>query len=164
MIAGADGILIADDIAYRQSTTVSPTLLRELFFPSLARQVNGIAPLEVPVFFHSDGNLNGVIDDLVAIGFQGLQGIESAAGMDLARLKAAYGERVCLWGNLDPGDLFMDRNAEDLQKSVQDIIEGATGGGGFIFGTSSGLVGGMRPENINVVYQAVLSPVRCEKR
>ncbi len=95
------------------------------------------------------------MDDLVEVGFQGLQCLEPEAGMDLARLKAAYGERICLWGNLDPGDLFLERDSEELQRRVQDMIEVAAPGGGFIFGTSSGLVDGMRPENIEAVYRAV---------
>jgi len=153
--AGADGILIADDIAYRQGTTMSPKALRDFFFPSLERQLIGMAPLKIPVFFHSDGNLNAVMDDLVEIGFQGLQCLEPEAGMDLARLKAAYGERICLWGNLDPRDLFLERDSEELEKRVRDMIEVAAPGGGFIFGTSSGLVDGMRPGNIEGVYRAV---------
>jgi len=155
--AGADGVLIADDIAYQKNTIVGPSVLRELFFPSLRRQLEEIAHLQIPVFFHSDGNLNAVIDDLVDIGFQGLQCLESRAGMDLARLKATYGERTCLWGNLDPTDLFLERDSEELEQGVRDIIEAAAAGGGYIFGTSSGLAEGMRLENLEVVYQAALS-------
>lgn len=153
--AGANGILIADDIAHNQGTTVNPRALREFFFPSLRRQLDGIACSKIPVFFHSDGNLNAVIDDLVEIGFQGLQCIESGAGMDLAHLKGTYGKRLCLWGSFDPRDLFLERNAEELERRVRHIIDVAAPGGGFIFGTSSGLVGGMRPENLAVVYRVV---------
>ena len=152
---GADGVLIADDIAHQSGTTVNPKDLRDFFFPSLGRQLSGMNCLEIPVFFHSDGNLNAVMDDLVEIGFKGVQCLESGAGMDLIRLKAAYGKSVCLWGNLDPGDLFPARDPEDLKKRVQDIIDVAAPGGGFIFGTSSGLVDGMRPGNIEAVYHTV---------
>jgi uroporphyrinogen decarboxylase len=152
---GADGILIADDIAYNQGTTINPQVLRDVFFPSLGRQLSGMTRLRIPVFFHSDGNFNAVIDDLVDMGFRGFQCLESGAGMDLARLKAAHGKRVCLWGNLDPGDLFLERSPEDLEKRVRDITDVAAPGGGFIFGTSSGLVEGMRPGNIETVYRAV---------
>jgi uroporphyrinogen decarboxylase len=153
--AGADGILIADDIAYKQGTTINPKDLKDLFFPSLERQLSGMADSQIAVFFHSDGNLNAVMDDLVEVGFQGLQCLESGAGMDLAYLKAVYGERICFWGNLDPEDLFLERSPEALRNRVQTMIDVAAPGGGFIFGTSSGLVKGMRPENIEAVYHAV---------
>jgi len=157
---GANGVLIADDIAYRQGTIVDPDLLREILFPSLARQIRGMASIKMPVFFHSDGNLNAVLDDIVELGFQGLHCLEAAAGMDLARIKANYGERVCLWGNLDAKHLFLDQKTEDLEKIVKNSLEVAAPYDGFIFGTSSGLVRGMRPQNIEAVYRAVHSQGR----
>jgi uroporphyrinogen decarboxylase len=153
--AGADGVLIADDIAYNQGTTVSPEALRNFFFPTLARQVKGIASLKIPVFFHSDGNLNAVMDDLVGSGVHGVQCLEPAAGMDLGQLKARYGDRICLWGNLDPENLFLKRAVADLQRTVRGIIHTGAPGGGFIFGSTSGLVNGMRRENLEVAYRAV---------
>jgi uroporphyrinogen decarboxylase len=153
--SGANGILIADDIAHKQGTSISPKTLRDLFFPSLQRQLDGMAHLRLPIFFHSDGNLNAVMDDLVGIGFQGLHCLESGAGMDLASLKATYGKRICLWGNLDPQNLFLEEESEELKKKVKQVIDVAAPGGGFIFGSSSGLVEGMRPKNIETVYRLV---------
>jgi uroporphyrinogen decarboxylase len=153
--AGADGILIADDIAYNQGTTVSPETLRAFFFPSLERQVREIASLGVPVFFHSDGNLNAVMDDLVKTGVHGVQCLEPQAGMDLGFLKTRYGDRICLWGNLDPEDLFLKRDPLNLRRTITRIVQTGSPGGGFIFGTTSGLVDGMRWENLEMAYRAV---------
>ena len=153
--AGAHGVLIADDIAYNQGTTVSPEALRNFFFPSLARQVKEMAPLKTPVFFHSDGNLNAVMDDLVTSGVQGVQCLEPTAGMDLGYLKAKYGDRICLWGNLGPENLFVKKTVADLQRTVREIIQTGGPGGGFIFGSTSGLARGMRRENLEIAYRAV---------
>ncbi len=158
--AGATGVLIADDIAYRRGTMVDPGLLRELFFPSLGRQLDAIASTRTPVFFHSDGNLNAVVDDLVGIGFQGLHCLDPEAGMDLTQLKARYGKKICLWGNLDPKSLFLAQDGEALKRKVNNIFSVAAPGGGFIFGTTSGLVDGMRPENIEAVYRVARSQGR----
>ena len=152
--AGAHGVLIADDIAYNQGTTVSPEALRNFFFPSLARQIKEMAPLKIPVFFHSDGNLNAVMDDLVTSGVQGVQCLEPSAGMDLGHLKARYGDRLCLWGNLDPEHLFLKRAVADLQKTIRGIVHTGAPGGGFIFGSASGLARGMRRENLEIAYRA----------
>ena len=48
---GVDGILIADDIAYQDGLLFSPRPFRELFLPSLSRQVEYIASKGIPVFF-----------------------------------------------------------------------------------------------------------------
>jgi len=150
--AGAMGVLLADDIAYRRGPMAHPDALRRHFFPSLARQAAAAAGRGVPVFFHSDGNLNDLLEDIIGAGFHGLQCLEAAAGMDIGLIKEKYGTRLCLWGNLDPVELLLPRSRRELQETVQALIEVASPGGGFIFGTSSGLIEGVRPENLQAVY------------
>lgn len=148
---GAMGVIIADDIAYRRGLMVHPAFLKKHYFPSLARQVSA---MKVPVFFHSDGDLNQVLDDVLTAGFSGLQCIESAAGMDIGSVKQRYGSRLCLWGNLDPDELLQPRSCHQLKDKVDSIVAAASGDGGFIFGTSSGLFEGIKPENLLMVYGA----------
>lgn len=150
---GAMGVVIADDIAYQRGLMMSPTVLRECLFPSLARQVNGARRAKLPTFFHSDGDLREVVDDVVEAGFDGLQGIESAAGMDLVELRRQYGHRLCFWGNLCPSVLLSPPSIAGLEQAVAGIV-GSTGGeGGLIFGTSSGLIKGMDLESLRLVYE-----------
>jgi len=147
---GAGGVLIADDIAYQRGLIISPAALRSQFLPALERQARGIKGLGLPVFFHSDGNLDAALDDIARAGFDGLQCLEPAAGMDIGEIKKRYGS-LCLWGNLDPGVLMTPRGAGEIRESLRPILEAAAAGG-VIFGTSSGLVGGMIPENVALAY------------
>ncbi|HHW44899.1 MAG TPA: hypothetical protein GXX25_14055 [Desulfotomaculum sp.] len=159
---GAMGVLIADDMAYRRGPVAHPAVLRRHFFPSLVRQVSRAAALGVPVFFHSDGNLNDLLEDIVQTGFHGLQCLEPAAGMDIGRIKRLYGDRLCLWGNLDPEELILPRSPRELQQKVHSLLAAAAPGGGFIFGTCSGLIDGMRVENILAAYGAAdMKPEDC---
>lgn len=146
---GSMGVIIADDIAYRRGLMVHPAFLRKYYFPSLARQV---AAIEAPVFFHSDGDLNLVLDDICMAGFSGLQCIESAAGMDIGAIKKRYGQRLCLWGNLDPEEILQPRSRRQIKDKVDFIVNAASYEGGFIFGTSSGLFEGVRTENLLMIY------------
>jgi uroporphyrinogen decarboxylase len=152
--SGAMGALIADDIASNKGLMFHPRTLRTHFFPSLQRLAAGISAMKVPVFFHSDGNLNEVLDDIMSTGFDGLQGIESAAGMDIGQIKRQYGTQLCLWGNLDPRYLVMPYPEEKLIEQVDLISGSGASGGGFILGTSSGLFEGVRPENLRAIYGA----------
>lgn len=154
---GVNGILLADDIAFNQGVIARPALLRKNLFPSLARQVEYAKRLGLPIFFHSDGNLMTVLDDIVAAGFDGLQCIEQLAGMDLSAIKAQYGHTLCLWGNLDPAELLGDRSPAELEGSVRQIVTAGATGSGLIFGTSSGLFERMNLENLKTVYNAARS-------
>lgn len=150
---GADGVVIADDIAYQQGLLLPPDRIKELFLPSLARQTDACHATGLAVFFHSDGNLNAVLEDIAGSGFDGLQCIESAAGMDLAAIKADYGQKLCFWGNLDPACLAEDLSAEAIDSRVEAVLASGARDGGLIFGTSSGLFEGMQPRNIERAYQ-----------
>lgn len=154
---GADGIVIGDDIAYRQGLLLPPDLMKELFLPSLARQAGVCHGIGLPVFFHSDGDLRAILKEIAGSGIDGLQGIESAAGMDLASIKADYGHQLCLWGNLDPACLVEDLKAEAIDARVEAVLASGARDGGLIFGTSSGLFKGMRLQSIERAY-------RCARR
>lgn len=156
--AGAHGIIIADDIAYHQNTFISPAFVENNLLPLWQTQVAQATALNLPVFFHSDGNLNGVLALIKAAGFAGLQGIESAAGMDIGTLKRQCGSELCLMGGLSPSllsppetDLRKDEDPS-LSREVSDLIASTAGKGGFIFGSSSGLHAGMSPERVQRAY------------
>lgn len=149
---GAHGVVIADDIAFTAGPMVAPDVLRQLFFPFVARQVECAHKLGLSVIFHSDGNLNSVLVDLAATGVDGLQCLENAAGMDLARTWKQYGDRLCFWGNLDPSLLTAPLDPQEIEQQVSTILHVANRGG-IIFGTSSGLFNGMRPENLSYLHK-----------
>lgn len=158
--AGVHGIILADDIAYNQGTFTSPDFIEQYLFPFWKTHVLQAGDRDVPLFFHSDGNLNAVMPLIKAAGFVGLQGIESAAGMDIGALKKQYGSELCLMGGLSPSLLSSpkvtdlgENDKPSLRREVSALIASASGDGGFIFGTSSGLHAGMSPERVQRVYR-----------
>ena len=63
---------LADDIAYKSGPLLSPTWMRTHYFPRLARTVAAAHERGITVLFHSDGNLNEILDDLIEAGIDGL--------------------------------------------------------------------------------------------
>lgn len=154
--AGAHAIMIGDDIAYQKGTYISPEQMRIISFPSLREQAEELKGLDVPVFFHSDGNLNAVLDDLLGMGFDGLQGLEPGAGMDIAAVKEKSGNRLCLMGNIDLAYLHHQVEEEEIRSEVARTIEVAKKGGRYIFGTSGGLHKDLPVEKVKTMYSAAL--------
>lgn len=161
--AGAHGIIIADDIAYQQGTYMAPGFVEQFLLPIWQMQVKIAKELGVPVFFHSDGNLNAVLPHIVSAGFDGLQCIEPAAGMNISKIRQQYGKDLCLMGNVDPA-LLSDQSGhgdaelgyDELRRAVTDLMAPAVEKGGFIFGSCSGLHAGMWPERVNYMYQLAI--------
>jgi uroporphyrinogen decarboxylase len=149
---GIDAILLADDVAYQNGLFASPALLREIFLPSLARQVENMNSHGLPVFFHSDGDYRLIFDDIVNCGFAGLQCLEKKAGMDIADLLARVGEKLCLWGHLDVGDIAGSADPS-RQRLLVDEIRTLASGGRFILGTTSGIFSGMDISLLQELYR-----------
>jgi uroporphyrinogen decarboxylase len=152
--AGAHGILIAGDLAGNDGPFFHPELMRELIFPNLKMQVDIIKNHRpVPVVYHSDGNINQIMDDLVQTGIDGINPLESHAGMDLALMKKRYGERLCILGNVDTNFILPRGTPEAVSQEVKRIIDVAYPGGGFILQAANLLTPDIPVENILAMYE-----------
>ncbi|MCB2145328.1 MAG: hypothetical protein KQI81_02570 [Deltaproteobacteria bacterium] len=165
---GAHGIIIADDIAYQQSTYISPAFGQRYLLPLWRKQVMTAKAHDLPVFFHSDGNLNGFLSIIVDAGFDGLQCIEPAAGMDIFTISRTYGTRLCLMGNIDPSllcdpdnSVVGEKGCQKLDRTITDLITAVGGSGGLIVGSCSGLHAAMSPERVYHMYARVSQSKRA---
>jgi len=149
---GANGLIIADDIAYQRGTFISPDQLRKLFFPSLREQVNLLKTQEYPIFFHADGNIIPVLTDIIALGINGLHSLDFSSLADIAKVKKAADSSLCLMGGYDLGWF----SEENRMEKASELLAVASSGGGYIFGSSAGILGSNLPVNqVPEVYQYV---------
>ena len=154
--AGADGIIIADDLAYNHGLFLPARDLRELLFPYLAEEVRGIRDYGVPVFFHSDGNINEILPDIVALGFNGLHCLQASAGMDLKKIKKEYGDQLCLMGTIDLSWILNPNDTAGVEEEIGVNIALGAPGGGFILSTCSGLTNGISLDTLEQLYRSAL--------
>ena len=150
----ADGILIADDMAFNSGTFFNPELMRKIAFPLYKHAIKEIKKhKDVPVLLHTDGNIMKVMDDIVESGFDGLQSIQPSAGMDIAKVKKDYGDKLCLMGNIDLDYVMTFAPPEEVEEVVKNTIDIAAPGGGFIISTCNILVDVIPPENALAMYR-----------
>ncbi len=150
--AGADGVIIGDDLACNRHTLLSPAVLRKIIFPFLQQSLESIKQTGVPVFFHSDGNINPVLADLAAMGFDGIHSLQPSAGMRMAEIKKRYGRELTLWGNIEFAAHPRETVPALAARAVKIVAETAAGGG-FIFGSSTGLADDTPVDVVVGVYQ-----------
>lgn len=153
LAAGADGIIVADDIAYKGGTFISPKALQKEFFPGLKEEVELIKEQNVPVFFHADGDLWPVLDNIVDSGVNGLHSLDFSSLGDIVKVRAATDRKLCLMGGYDLGWFETENPIEralELIKatSLKDVKSG------YIFGSSAGILDGtLAVEQVLSVYQ-----------
>ena len=101
---GIDQIGVGGDFSGTKPL-ISPEAYREFIVPevrTLSRRIHQSNRYAVNA---SDGNLWPMIDDfLLGCEVDGYLEIDMFAGMDMGRLKSAYGDRITLYGNLDCGN------------------------------------------------------------
>ncbi len=132
-------IQCCDDVAYKTGLIVSPEILREHFFPRFAQIIAPLKEAGIKVIWHSDGNIMDVLDDAVAIGFDGIDPIESQAGMDIAAIRRKY-PKLILVGNVD-GNVLAFGTPEEVRADVRRCIRGgAADGGGHLLQCGAGQV------------------------
>lgn len=154
LATGANGIIIADDIAYQGGTFISPAALRKDFFPGLTKQVDVLRTQKSPVFFHADGNLLTVLSDLVNSGVDGLHSLDFSSLDDIAKAKIMTEKNLCLMGGYDLG-WFREENRKER---AEELLAVTSKGGGYIFGTSAGIIGSdLSVKEVLDVYQHVNS-------
>lgn len=162
---GADAILIADDMAFNTGVFLPPYIMEENVYPFYTQMIQEIkAYKDVPIFLHSDGNLNSVMDELVACGFDGLQSLQPSAGMDIREIKEKYGSRLCLWGNIDLDYIMCFGSQEEVRADVRKTIDIAAPGGGFILSTCNTMVDIIPPANIFAMMEEAEKPAYTDEK
>lgn len=152
--SGADAIFFADDIAFNSGTLLPPHIMDEIVFPFYPYFVKAIKKHKnVPVIFHSDGDLRKVMDKIVGAGFDGIQSLQPSANMDIAQVKKEYGDALCLMGNIDLDYIMTFATPKEVEDMVKRTIDIAAPGGGFILSTCNTFIDAIPPENALAMYQ-----------
>ena len=151
---GADAIFFADDIAFNSGIFLPPHIMNELVFPFYKTVVEQIKKHKnVPVFAHSDGNINAVLEKYAEFGFDGLQSLQPSANMDIADVKKRFGNDLCLWGNIDLDYIMSFGTPKEVANIVRKTILIANQGGGFILSTCNTMIDSIPPENVFAMMQ-----------
>lgn len=147
---GFDLIWTADDIAFKTGTYVSPQMFRERILPRVRKVAEKI---RIPWIFHSDGDLTGVLDDLIPLGMKGLHPIEPEA-MDIGEVRRRYGDRLCLVGNISVNSLSA-RTPDEVREEVRQRLRDIAPGGGYILSSGNSLTSYCKVENILAMTDTV---------
>lgn len=105
------------DMAYRNATMCSPQMYRELVWPQHKRLADFAHSNGMWFIYHTDGDVNGVIDMYLEAGFDGLQPLEAKASMDVRQLVPTWGDKLVWFGNID----VMTMGTNDFEKIEEEI-------------------------------------------
>ncbi len=153
--AGADIIIAGDDVAGQSGLLMNIETWREFLKPRLAATVRAVkaANPRAFVFYHSDGNVEPLIPDLIEIGIDILNPVQPEC-MDPAAIKRRYGKQLSFWGTVSVQKTMPFGTPEDVRREVRARIRDVARGGGLILAPAHVLNPEVPWENIVAFFEA----------
>ncbi len=149
-----DCVFIGEDIAFKNGPMIRVAWLEAHYFPRLKQVVDALHCRNLKVMFHSDGNLNAIMDGLVGAGIDALNPIEVNAGMDLADLHRRY-PRLVFAGGIDVSQLLPFGTPEQVRDTVVKAIEDTEGQ--ILVGSSTEVIDLVPLENYLALRETAMS-------
>ena len=152
---GVDFVWTGDDYAGNAGPMMSPQHFRTLFYPGLKRVAQGFKEAGLPFIKHCDGNIWPIIDMMIDAGISCLDPIDPQGGMDLAQVKARFGDRVAVKGNVDCAQVLVYGTAEEVVAETRRALRQGAPGGGYILSSSNSIHSAVNPENYRVMIETL---------
>jgi uroporphyrinogen decarboxylase len=152
-----DVIMLGDDLAGQHGPLFRPAVYREVVKPRQKTLVQYIrSRTRAKIWYHTCGACADFIPDLLENGVDILNPVQiSAKGMEPARLKAAFGDRLVFWGGaIDAQHVLPTASPEEVRQHVRRNLTVWKPQGGYVFNNVHNLQAGVPPENIVALYDA----------
>lgn len=149
-----DGYTLCSDYSFNVNPFFTPDMFAEFNFPYLKQVLDMYRERGFYSIKHTDGNINPILDQIVNAGPDGLHSIDPQGGMNLADVRARYGDRICTIGNVNCGLLQTGTEEEAIADVRRTLHEGmADGKNGFIFSTSNCVYTGLDLKRYEMMHK-----------
>jgi uroporphyrinogen decarboxylase len=154
--AGVDILRLGDDVGSQHGMMIGPAEWRTFLKPRLASVIAAAREVrpDLPVFYHSDGDVREIIDELIEVGVTILNPIQPEC-MDPFEIKARYGDRLTLWGTVGTQTTLPRGTPAEVRNVVREYMRRLAPGGGYVIGPSHSVNRDVPWENIVAFYEAV---------
>jgi len=148
-----DGFWAFGDIAYKNGGLFSPFTYKKILRPFHKKLFSFFKEKNMPVVYHSDGNVDEFLPLLIEDGITAIQPLEVKAGMDAVKLKKKYGKNLALIGNIDVR--VMGEGKEKIKSEITSKIPILKKGGGYIYHSDHSVSQNVSLENYKFLIDCV---------
>lgn len=155
-----DMVYTYDDIAAQNTLLMSRNMWAEFIKPYHERLNKVIHSFGKTVMYHSCGAVYEMIEDLAKLPIDVLNPIQpNAAGMDMEKIKANYGDRLCFHGGIDIQSVLPKGTAAEVADAVRRVTKALGGQGGYILTSAHYIQADTPVENIITMFETAAALV-----
>ena len=154
--AGIDIIVTADDVGTQKGLMMSPDIYRKLIKPRLGKVIDAAKSVneDVLIFYHSDGDIEEIIPDLIEIGVQILNPIQPEC-MDPKKVKSQYIDKISFWGTVGTQTTLPFGTPEEVKAFCSEMMSHVSKTGGLVLGPTHLVEPEVPLENIEAYLEAI---------
>lgn len=147
------GMYIWGDVAYRKGMLFGAERWREVFKPHVKDLIDLCHSRGLVVIYHGCGNAAEILDDMVDLGLDAYNPLESKAGLDVVKLKERYAGKLAFCGNIDV-QVLERGDPEEIREHVVYKLRAAKGGG-WIMQSDHSVSSDVAPESYELAIQTL---------
>jgi uroporphyrinogen-III decarboxylase len=152
-----DIFFIGNDFGTQIGPMIGADTFKRFIWPHLKRLIDLGHDYGLKVMMHCCGGYAPLIPSMIEAGLDGLQALQpSARGMEPARLKAEFGDKLVFNGCIDTQIVLIEGTPELVRSNTREILEIMKPGGGYIASPSHDYLLPETPiENVITMYETV---------
>ncbi len=153
LVGKPDGVMLCEDLGYKNGLFCSPDVLKKLIFPYYAEMTEFFHALDLPVILHTCGGIEAALPMIVDVGFDALHAMEVKAGCDVLRFAKNYGDRIALVGGMDVR-IFETNDRNQVRTEVERITRGIKNlNSRYIFGSDHSISTNITLDTLNYALE-----------
>lgn len=151
-----DVVCQGDDLGMQTGLQISPELYRKFVKPCHKKLFSFIhSKTKAKVWMHSCGSISEIIPDLIEVGVDIINPVQTGArNMELRRLKKDFGRDITFWGGGIDVQKLPFLTPVKIREHIKEAINIMAPGGGFIFAATHNILPETPGENTNAVFMA----------
>ena len=156
-VAEIDGVLLGSDWGSQRGLLMSPDTWDDLIRPGEQREYDLVHAYGKDVWLHSCGAIDALIPRLIEMGLDVVNPVQPEC-MDIARLKADFGDRLTFWGAVSTQQTLPFGTPDEVRAEGRRVRGLMGAGGGYIFSPSQSIQGDVPVANIEALLEVAREP------
>lgn len=144
--------MVNDDIGHNNGLMIHPDMFLDIFPRRMKRLLAPAKEHGKLCLMHTDGKMDNIIPILYDVGIDAVHPIEPESN-DIVEVKKRWQGKVALMGNI-PTVLLAYGSMDEVDAMVRDYCIKLAPGGGWVLGSSTSIMEGVKPENFVAMTRA----------